>query len=553
MVEDRRAVLRADVVSLPVGCRRVVDDEEHLEDFLEGHGLRVEGELDHLGVAGIPRADVLVARVRRPSSHIAGFDRLHALQVVVYGFQAPEAASGESGDFLARVGHVVCLFSRIACYFVGSRPTTLQYAEFGPRPTPARPCMNPSGGIQHDCFAQPHCSPPRRPCARRLRPAARHRTRGSHVRGRLLLVHGAPLRRVARGDLHDFGLYGGKQEKSHLRGGLLRDHRPRGGRAGRVRPREGELRKAPGGVLEKRRPHRARPAVLRHRQPVPHGNLLPHRRAETPGRSLQSGAHEDQAFQGRHRHPHRRGRTVLAGRGLSPGFLRQEPGALQVLPHRLRARRQVEAAVGERAALKGARAQRRAEVDQLSPQPPDAEANQPPPLAGYNAWSRDPILAAAVEREGGGWIAERASRMGELVGSERLQTLAAQANRHLPELRTHDRFGNRIDAVEYHPAYHELMALAFGAGLHSLAWTEKRRGAWVARAALNYLWNQGENGVACPVTMTFASLRVLRDDRKLAAEWEPKLLACDYDPRPLPLAQKRAVTIGMAMTGPISI
>ncbi len=187
-------------------------------------------------------------------------------------------------------------------------------------------------------------------------------------------------------------------------------------------------------------------------------------------------------------------------------------------------------------------------MDQLSPRPPDAEANQPPPLVGYNAWSRDTILAEAVEREGGGWIAERASPMGELVGSERLQTLAAQANRHVPELRTHDRFGNRIDAVEYHPAYHELMALAFGAGLHSLAWTEKRRGAWVARAALNYLWNQGENGVACPVTMTFASLRVLRDDRKLAAEWEPKLLACDYDPRPLPLAQKRAVTIGMAMT-----
>jgi len=123
-----------------------------------------------------------------------------------------------------------------------------------------------------------------------------------------------------------------------------------------------------------------------------------------------------------------------------------------------------------------------------------------------------------------------------------------QANRYAPELRTHDRFGNRIDAVEYHPAYHELMALAFGAGLHSLAWTDKREGAWVARAALNYLWNQGENGVACPVTMSFAAVRVLRHSAKLALEWEPKLLACDYDPRPLPLAQKRAVTIGMAMT-----
>jgi len=175
-------------------------------------------------------------------------------------------------------------------------------------------------------------------------------------------------------------------------------------------------------------------------------------------------------------------------------------------------------------------------------------ANQAPPLVGFNAWSGDRTLREAVEREGGGWISARASEMGGLVGSERMQELAAQANRHVPELRTHDRFGNRIDAIEYHPAYHELMALAFGAGLHSLAWTERRPGAWVARAALNYLWNQGENGVACPVTMSFASIRVLRNDRDLAAEWEPKILACDYDPRPLPLAQKRAVTIGMAMT-----
>jgi putative acyl-CoA dehydrogenase len=175
-------------------------------------------------------------------------------------------------------------------------------------------------------------------------------------------------------------------------------------------------------------------------------------------------------------------------------------------------------------------------------------ANQPPPLVGFDAWSADRTLRDAVEREGGEWIAPRAKEMGQLVGSERMQTLAAQANRNAPELRTHDRFGNRIDSVEYHPAYHELMALAFGAGLHSLAWTESRQGAWVARAALNYLWNQAENGVACPVTMTFASVRVLRNDRDLSAEWEPKVLARDYDPRPLPLAQKRAVTVGMAMT-----
>ncbi len=175
-------------------------------------------------------------------------------------------------------------------------------------------------------------------------------------------------------------------------------------------------------------------------------------------------------------------------------------------------------------------------------------SNQPPLLAGYNAWAQDPILRAAVEREGGGWIGERAHRLGELVGSERMQLLADQANRHLPQLRTHDRFGERSDTVDYHPAYHELMALAFGAGLHSLAWKARRDGAFVARAALNYLWNQAENGTSCPVTMTFAAVQVMRNDAQLTAEWELKLLADAYDPRPLHLSQKSAVTVGMAMT-----
>jgi len=174
--------------------------------------------------------------------------------------------------------------------------------------------------------------------------------------------------------------------------------------------------------------------------------------------------------------------------------------------------------------------------------------NQPPPFVGHNAWSDDPCLRAAVAREGGAWIEERARAMGELVASERMQTLAYQANRYTPELRTHDRAGHRVDVVEYHPAYHELMALAFGAGLHSLAWTVDRAGAFVARGALNYLWNQGENGVACPVTMCFAGVQVLRNEPALAVEWEPKIVAEAYDPRPLPIAEKRAATVGMAMT-----
>ncbi len=174
--------------------------------------------------------------------------------------------------------------------------------------------------------------------------------------------------------------------------------------------------------------------------------------------------------------------------------------------------------------------------------------NQPPPLVGYNAWSGDAILRDAVQRAGGGWIASRAEDLGELVGSERLQMLAAQANRVAPQLRTHDATGHRIDEVEYHPAYHELMTLALVNGLHSTAWTAGRSGAFVARAALNYLWNQGENGTACPVTMTFASVQVLRGTPGLGSTWEPKLTADHYDPRLVPISEKLGATLGMAMT-----
>jgi putative acyl-CoA dehydrogenase len=174
--------------------------------------------------------------------------------------------------------------------------------------------------------------------------------------------------------------------------------------------------------------------------------------------------------------------------------------------------------------------------------------NQPAALCGYDAWASDPVLRAAVHREGGGWVEETAHAMGTLVASERLQLLADAANRNVPQLKTHDRFGDRIDEVDYHPAYHELMSLAFGAGLHALAWTSARDGSFVARAALNYLWNQAENGTACPVTMSFAAMPLLRTEPSLLAEWAPKLTACAYDRRLLPVAQKSAVTMGMAMT-----
>ncbi len=174
--------------------------------------------------------------------------------------------------------------------------------------------------------------------------------------------------------------------------------------------------------------------------------------------------------------------------------------------------------------------------------------NQPLPTPEFNAWTRNAVLKDAVAREGGGWVEERARALGELVGSRRLQTLADLANRNAPRLQTHDRHGDRVDVVEYDPAYHELMSIALGAGLHAIAWNENREGGFVARAALNYLWNQNENGTSCPITMAFASVHLIRLNPELAAIWEPKMRALSYDPRPLPVSQKHSVIVGMAMT-----
>ena len=174
------------------------------------------------------------------------------------------------------------------------------------------------------------------------------------------------------------------------------------------------------------------------------------------------------------------------------------------------------------------------------------ESNQTPPLEDFDAWGSDPWLPAAVAWAGAGSIAARAAALGLFVGSAEAQALAADANRHAPELRTLDAAGERLDRVDYHPAYHALMAKALGAGVHSAAW--KPGGRFAARAALFYLWNQLEQGTACPVTMTFASVPVFRHAPALASEWLPRVLEDAYDPSSAPAAAKRAVTVGMAMT-----
>jgi putative acyl-CoA dehydrogenase len=179
---------------------------------------------------------------------------------------------------------------------------------------------------------------------------------------------------------------------------------------------------------------------------------------------------------------------------------------------------------------------------------PDVVFNQPPPLENYNLFDSDCALKEAVHREGGGWIDAEARRLGELLGHPDIIKLGVLANRFTPELRTHDRFGNRIDEVDYHPAYHELMRMGIEARTHSLPWTEKRSGAHVARAALAILRHQIDEGTSCPLTMTFAAIPSLRLQLELATEWETRALSTVYDPRSMPADQKRGALFGMGMT-----
>jgi putative acyl-CoA dehydrogenase len=139
--------------------------------------------------------------------------------------------------------------------------------------------------------------------------------------------------------------------------------------------------------------------------------------------------------------------------------------------------------------------------------------------------------------------------LGQTANTEATQALARIANTHIPELRTLDRQGRRLDIVEFHPAYHELMRTAYESGVHSLSWQEEGRlGAHTARAALSYVWNQAENGVCCPLAMSFAGVAALRNEPELAKIWEPKITAYGYDQRLVPVQQKASCTIGMAMT-----
>ena len=161
-------------------------------------------------------------------------------------------------------------------------------------------------------------------------------------------------------------------------------------------------------------------------------------------------------------------------------------------------------------------------------------------LADYNTYLQDAALQEAVRREGAAWAHDDLTAFGRLTGSADYLALGVLANRFPPELETHDRFGNRVDLVTFHPAYHALMKTAIEHGLHSSPWTDPGPARTSPARRRTYLHTQVEAGHGCPITMTFAAVPSLRTTPRLAQIWEPKITARVYDPRNVPDARSRA-------------
>jgi putative acyl-CoA dehydrogenase len=190
--------------------------------------------------------------------------------------------------------------------------------------------------------------------------------------------------------------------------------------------------------------------------------------------------------------------------------------------------------------------QREPTMSELPPFETHSVENQPPPFVPRDLWADDIVLRECVMRDGAGAFAPRLATYGALAG-DALYRLGFDANRDRPRLRTHDQHGHRIDLVEFHPAYHQLMEAAKTHGVAGLSWHEPLPGAHVARAALSYLHHQAEAGTSCPLTMTHAAVPVLQREPALR-EWATKAAAPQYDPRDVPIGGKAGITLGMGMT-----
>ena len=173
--------------------------------------------------------------------------------------------------------------------------------------------------------------------------------------------------------------------------------------------------------------------------------------------------------------------------------------------------------------------------------------NQVPPLVGHDITTH-PALIEGLHREGAGWAEDEVRQLGLLAGSDLAQQWGRLANEHPPVLHTHDRYGNRVDEVEYLPQYHDLMRTAVAHGLHGAPWADERPGAHVARAAKVLAWGAADAGHLCPISMTYAVVPALRTTPDLAAQYEPLLTNREYDFGLHAPLTKRGLIAGMSMT-----
>ena len=174
--------------------------------------------------------------------------------------------------------------------------------------------------------------------------------------------------------------------------------------------------------------------------------------------------------------------------------------------------------------------------------------NQPAPLVGYNLFETNPPLQDALKFNAPQLDTAALHALGARLGTAEMQTHARLANVHTPQLHSHDRFGRRIDQVEFHPSYHALMTAATEAGLHGTPWAGQDSSAHVLRAAGFMLFTELEPSILCPISMTYAATPALRRNEALYAEWGPRLTSRAYDPVLKPYTQKLGVTMGMGMT-----
>jgi putative acyl-CoA dehydrogenase len=174
--------------------------------------------------------------------------------------------------------------------------------------------------------------------------------------------------------------------------------------------------------------------------------------------------------------------------------------------------------------------------------------NMPPYLEDQNLWLSDTSLREAVKREGADWAENSLNKLGSLMGRTTMFDHAEKANKNVPELKAFDRYGQRVNSIDYHPSYHFLLKTAIENEVPNFAWNNKQKGSQVAHMALTYIFNQVEGGVMCPMAMTYSVIPALKHNKEIEGEWLPKVLSKIYDDRDIPVNMKNGATIGMFMT-----